>query len=223
MNLAQIASLFHISLHLFLTSVESARLCIEEVRTVSENDLLEMGKPLQEPPFQELCCYSSQSLKSICSYVFLEMVKWASPKLCWDERCWDETVVDGNALTFLVYPQTKTAELGNEEPAAYWTERLSVVRWYGRVYATCLQSVSGSNSVSSLPGLSEKWKLNSLQVADLNVCMRFRASCGSKCRKIIRNLWLPVHEIRSISCCSFATSKKRTTLKIILFYVRITL
>lgn len=138
--------------------------------------------------------------------------------LGWKMLRWDRSFI-------LVYPQPKVAELGNEKPVAYWTVNPSVVKWHRRVDVTCLQALSSRNSVSSLPGISEKWKFNSLQAACSNMCRRFRASCSNNSRKIIRNLWLYAHEIRSLFfffCYSFATNQK-TALKNTLFCVKIAL
>lgn len=175
------------------------------------------ASPFKSLQFKSFAVTVHRDWKVVCSYMFSEMVKQASPKLWWDERCWDETMVDGNALTFLVYPQSKIAELCNEEHVAYWTKSPSVAKWYRLADVTCLQVWAAG--ILFLPFLSslkhEAWI--HYKLLSPNICVRFRTGCGNNCRKIIRNLWLPVHEIRSIFCYSLAKSKKRTALKNILF------
>lgn len=86
----------------------------------------------------------------------IKLTEMASPKVCWDEKYWDETGLDGKALTFLVYPQSKVAELDNEEPVACWTVNPSVVKWHRRVDVTCLQALSSRNFLPFLGSLKNE-------------------------------------------------------------------
>lgn len=139
MNPAHTGSLFHVSSHPFPTSEH------ETLHLKGKDSSWKWPTGGGEVPPRASSSRALLFQFTELEQKIIELAEMASPKVCWDKKCWHETGLDGKALTFLVYPQPKVAELGNEEPVAYWTVNPSVVKRHRRVDVTCLQALSSRN------------------------------------------------------------------------------